>query len=367
MKYIFGVTMILVAIFFSSCKNDLKLNAPYKEMPSIYAVLNPQDKIQMIRINKVFLGESNANAMAQVADSINYQPEEISVSLTRFVNGTQTNASPDGSTQIIFRDSVIQADAGVFNRNQRVYVTGSPLYKNGDYVLTVYNNHTKNSFTAKTTALDSVIPAYTPFIGIPYPVPPDPNNNNSTNYIDYSNPAKNYTIRYKTNEAYIYQVMMRIHYYDSLLNSPANGYKNFAYADYSFSNQYQKDKNSINDLSTTFKGQSIYDAVADQMAKLPANSDLIGRRTYMVEFFVFSSTQDYSDYLQYSSPSLSISQQKPLYSNFNGGAALGIFTFRCRCSVKKEMDNSFKTEFKSNYRTCPFKFFNASATGSPGC
>ena len=60
-------------VFFFSCKNELNINAPYKEVPSVYAVLNPQDPIQMIRINKVFLGEGNANEMAQISDSINYR------------------------------------------------------------------------------------------------------------------------------------------------------------------------------------------------------------------------------------------------------------------------------------------------------
>ena len=74
--------LILVSVLLNSCKNDLELNAPYREYPSIYAVLNPQDRIQVIRINKVFLGEGDANVMAKVADSVNYQPGELSVTLT---------------------------------------------------------------------------------------------------------------------------------------------------------------------------------------------------------------------------------------------------------------------------------------------
>lgn len=383
MKTLQHTSLIIIAalsFILNSCKNELKLNAPYKEIPSIYAVINPQDKIQMIRINKVFLGESDATTMASVADSINYQPGDLTVTLNRYVNGAQVDASPQesGSNTITFRDSVILADPGVFNRNQRVYVCSEDLHEGqpgqptwrvyGDYVLTVKNNKTGNVFTAKAAAVDSVKPSYIPFIGLSYPVPPNPLNNTAANYIDYSNPNSSYTIRFTANEAVIYQLLMRIHYYDSVLNNPANNYKNYSYVDFAFTNQYAKDKNITNgSLSNTFKGQSIYDAVGSAMAKLPPNPDLIGRRTYMVEFFVYSSTQEYMDYLQYAAPSLSINQDKHLYSNFTNSAALGIFTFRARCSVKKEMDNSFKTEFKTNYQTCPYKFFNASATGAPGC
>lgn len=350
---------------FSSCKNDLNLNAPYKEIPSVYAVLNPQDRIQIIRINKVFLGNSDANTMAKVSDSINYQPGELTVSLKRYINNVQDFASP-GQMEIIFRDSLIQADPGVFNTNQRVYVSSAPLFILGDYVLTVYNNHTKNTFTAKSPALDSVKPYYIPFTGPYYPLPPG-SPIDADHFVDYSNVGQKYTIRYKANEAKIYQFLMRVHYYDSLLNgNSSSGYKSYSYADYSFGNQYQKDVTTQNDLVTTFKGQDLFNAIGNAMSKLPNNPDVIGRKTYKIQFFVFSATQDYSDYLQYASPSLSINQQKQLYSNFTNQDALGIFTFRSRCSVVKEMDNSFKSAFRSNGSTCSYKFFTADVS-SKGC
>ncbi|MBI2722558.1 MAG: hypothetical protein HYX39_10325 [Bacteroidetes bacterium] len=366
MKFLNQIFFLLaVMLTFSGCKNDLKLNAPYKEIPSIYAVLNPQDKMQIIRINKVFLGESDAKAMAQVSDSINYKPGDLTITLKRFVSNVQEDASP-GLQIITFRDSVLQSEPGVFNTNQRVYVTSSKLFTWGDYVLTVYNNNTKNTFTAKSAALDSVIPSGRPFTPGYYPVPPG-SPVNSDNYIDYSNVNQTNTIRYKTNSAKIYQLLMRVHYYDSLLNgNSSNGYKNYTYADYAFTNQYPKDINPItNELSNTFKGQTIYNAIGTAMSKVPNNPDVIGRLTYKLQFFVFSSTQDYSDYLQFSAPSLSINQEKHIFSNFDNGA-IGIFTFRARCSVMKELATSFKSQFATNPSTCSYKFFNASLS-LPGC
>jgi hypothetical protein len=349
-------------------------------MPSIYAVLNPQEKIQVIRINKVFLGESDASTMAQVADSINYQPGDLTVTLNRFVNGVHVDASPQESTSktITFRDSMILADPGVFNRNQRVYVCSDPLREGqpgqsnwkiyGDYVLTVKNNKTGNVFTAKATAIDSTVSYYRPFVGLTYPVPLTPGNNNADNYIDYSNPNGTYTIRFKVNSAKIYQAVMRIHYYDSINTDPnLNGYKSYNYADYSFTNVYSKDANSQGDISITFKGQSIYSAIAYELSKKPLVAGLFGRRTYKVQFFIYSSTQEYMDYLQYSAPSLSINQEKHLYSNFDNQAAIGIFTFRTRTSVTKEMDNSFKTQFRNNPSTCPYHFFGADPSTNVGC
>ena len=83
---------LLGILLFNSCKNDLKIIAPYKEIPQVHAILTPQDPMQMIRINKIFLGEGDANLMAQVPDSINYKTGELTVMLDRFVNVSKVAA-----------------------------------------------------------------------------------------------------------------------------------------------------------------------------------------------------------------------------------------------------------------------------------
>src|SRR5687768_6827809 len=128
--------LFVVVLFFASCKNDLELTAPYKEIPTIYAVLNPQDPVQTIRINKVFLGEGDANVMAKVHDSVNYGPGELTVTLDRFLNGAQSDASPNLRT-IRFTESVINTAEGAFHTSQRVYMTDKPLFTFGEYRLTV--------------------------------------------------------------------------------------------------------------------------------------------------------------------------------------------------------------------------------------
>lgn len=377
-----GIVIFLLAFVFNSCKNDLKLNAPYKEVPSIYAVINPQDKIQIIRVNKVFLGEGNANDMAQVADSINYQPGDLTITLSRFVNGTQVDAcptcaasDPDKKT-ITFRDSVVQAVPGAFNTQQRVYVSSAELRQgfptpnsngintnpnwkvSGDYVLTVKNNKTGNIFTSKTTAVDSVsgnqfsAPIQAPFY--PYAAGTSPN---SPPYIDYSAQNSTFFVTYAPRDGTIYQVIIRLHFYDVLFN----GNKDYKYVDYTLGNQYSKDAQKIagqSVLRADFKGKDVFAAAGIGLSKMNLNTSIIARKMYKIQYMIYSSTNDYSDYLQFVAPSLNISQSKPLYSNFDDRAALGIFTFRSRCSVTKEMSTSFVSEFQSNTNTCSYQFYN---------
>lgn len=372
MKRIISISVLaVISVFsFNSCKNDLKLNAPYKEIPSIYAVLNPQEQLQIIRINKVFLGEGNANTMAQVSDSVNYQAGDLTVTLERFVNGSKTVATPTGNkTEITFRDSTLQTATGAFSANQRVYVTSDKLFTSGQYVLTVYNNKTKNSFTAKANAIDSVkASGFRPFVPLYYPVPVG-TAVNLDNYVDYSSAGTKYDIRYySVKESKVFQLVMRLHYYDSLLTDPNNNnYKNYNYADYVFTNQFSKTTDGGELFVNSFRGQDITAAVANHMARSSKSvNDIIARKMYKIQFYVYSSTQDYADYLEYSAPSLSIAQEKPLYSNFDNRAALGIFTFRSRCTIVKEMDNSFISAFAYDKSTCKYKFYTA-ALGLPPC
>lgn len=394
----------LVALL-PSCKNDLKLNAPYKEMPSIYAVINPQDKIKMIRVNKVFLGEGDANKMAQVADSVNYQAGDLTITMARYdeTTGQQLDACPTcpaGSPDrhvITFRDSMIQTVPGAFSTQQRVYVSGADLHDelptyncsqgiqyhlncnpkwrvHGIYQLTVKNNKTGNIFTAKSRGIDSVsgsqgIQPFTPLYN-PYPVGTSPTN---SSFIDYSTPERVYNLAYSPDTSLngqIYQLVIRFLYHDRYLD----GSQVSGYIDYPFANQvYVTSAGSFPGqtakyLSTTFKGADVFNTIANACSQqnVISNSSYVGRKLDLVQYFVYSSTDDYADYLQFAAPSLNIAQNKPLYSNFDDKTALGIFTFRARCGVTKVPASSFLNALQSNATTCPYQWFNY-AESRHGC
>ncbi|HQQ93350.1 MAG TPA: hypothetical protein PLQ93_02250 [Bacteroidia bacterium] len=351
-----GFCSLVVLIANTGCKDKLELNAPYKEIPSIYAVLNPDDNIQMIRINKVFLGEGDANQMAQVADSINYPEGQLEVTLT----DSKGNVN-------LFHDSLVKTAEGAFNPNQRVYVSSAKLKTREPYLLTVKNLHTGNVFTARDTSLAplSILNTYRPFVPIYYPVPPG-SAANDDNYIDYSGQNTSYTIRYSPNEAKLYQFVIRLHYYDSL----GNGNRIDRALDYPFNNLYQKDINiggpNNGFLLNVFKGKDLFNAAGLALSKSTAVSGLLGRKMYKIQFFIYTSTQEYLDYLEYAKPSLNISQTKPIYSNFDKRAAMGIFSFRTSVTVEKSISNTFISEFAYNPATCQYQFYTASLS-KPGC
>jgi hypothetical protein len=372
--------IVFCILVFSSCKNKLNINAPYKEVPTIYAVLNPQETLQMIRVNKVFLGEGDANAMAQVSDSINYKAGDLLITLERFVNGAQADATPTGNKQIItFRDSVIQANPGAFNTTQRVYVTSDRLFVTGQYLLTVKNIKTSKVFTARANALDSVnhnvsdLISYAPFVKPYYPVDlsTNPNPLDPSIFPDYSSPNVTYSPKFFPNEAAIYTMTIRLHFFDSLNGDPnPNISKVFRHVDYNFSNKYMKDLRTFSNqklFAFDFKGKEFMSSIAYSLSQMGLPNTIIGRKMYKMQAIAYSSSQEYVDFLQFSAPSLSIAQEKPIYSNFDNRDAMGIFTFRTRHSIYKEMASTFISSFGINSEMCHYHFFTADLSSPNWC
>lgn len=359
---IFRLSIFCLLLTLVSCNNDLKIIAPYKEIPSVYAIITPQQPMQMIRINKVFLGEGDANQMAKIMDSVNYKAGELTVKLERYVNGAKTTAGISSSgpvNEVLFRDSVIQTEEGAFNTNQRVYVTNDRLFSDGVYKLIIKNNSTGNEFTAKTTAMDSVpLTGLPPFAAPFYPVPYAASNPPSF-YIDYSNvnSANPYVVRTKpSNGGFIHDLTIRVHYFDSM----SGGAKNFHVLDYVFPPKQLKDLERFNNtdyFNFSFRATSLFLEFGNMLARRQDPVGFVGRKTFKIDFISYAATQDYYDYLQFAAPSLSFAQEKVLYSNFDGKKALGLFTFRTRCLISKDMATTFVDQFAMNRNTCRYRFF----------
>jgi hypothetical protein len=112
----------------------------------------------------------------------------------------------------------------------------------------------------------------------------------------------------------------------------------------------------INYVSHTFTGGGIYTTLGNEISKY--SKDIIGRRVNYMEYIIYCSTLEYMDYLDYIKPSLSINQNKPLYSNFDNSAALGLFTFRTKRSVTKQASTLYLNAIAVHPSTCQYLFFN---------
>lgn len=119
---ILGFGILLCAIL-SSCDSDVELEAPYKNTPIIFGVLDFTADTQFVRINKAYLGAGNADEYAQIRDSVEYHPDDVEAWLYK-KNGS--NILDSIQLERIVKPS---RDPGVFyNTDIAFYYTNQPLF-----------------------------------------------------------------------------------------------------------------------------------------------------------------------------------------------------------------------------------------------
>lgn len=111
MNRILGLLLLISALFWTACSNDLDLTTEYKNIPVIYAKLNAADSAHYIRVEKAFLDpETNAFLLAQIADSLYYN--NAVVTLEKNNDGTiYTLDRVDGNLEGYVRDTGIFANS----------------------------------------------------------------------------------------------------------------------------------------------------------------------------------------------------------------------------------------------------------------
>jgi len=366
---------VIAALTITSCKNDLDVLAPGEESVSVYGILNPNEPVQNIRINKVYLTDGDAVLAGQNNETINYGPGELQVTLQRYMTGstTQTTTTFGNPTkkEIVLTETVVTTADGSFGSQQRIWRTTDKLYNSGEYKLTIKNLITGKEFTAQTLMVDSVrsypLPPfiYTAFAPpYHYPVhcgvgnggytPPTASiQTYSTAYINYvpttgSNTRK---IQFRTvADAKSYKVTLRFHYIDSLTDN-VTGYQR--YVDFNFPEQSSTKLVSGEEMEVSFDILDFYSNLAAQIPKQTVGSIRL-RRAHYIEYIISACNEDMNTFLQVNQPSNTIAQDKPNYTNINGG--VGIFAGISKTSLKKELWHDFIDELSNNPTTSSLLF-----------
>lgn len=379
MKHIFSLFILTLVLV--SCKNDLKVLAPGKEMVSVYGVLNPNEPVQNIRINKVFVTENDANVTATDSKATNYEAGELIVTLERYNTGStvkQLTTQGNGSKkEIVLTETVVTTANGAFSNQQRIWQTTDKLFPTGEYKLIIRKASDNTELaSAQTIMIDSVKPAANimPFCvynhptnpNLSYPVhgnyvldSPPGTGTKQIAYVDYSVLTKTQTINFKTvADAKLYSVIVRLHYIDTLLN----GGTQTGYADYNLPN-YIPTKTIANENVTAyqFSAKNFYDNLALEMAK-KGNQNIKKRKVDYIEYLVNAATDNLYVFLQVNAPSATIAQDKPYYTNINNG--VGIFGCRSTSSVSKDLWSDFINKIACYPATHPYLFCN-NTTGNP--
>ena len=137
MKYFhFILIFTLFTTLLSSCSTDVDLYAEYKDVPIIYAMLNPKADTNFVKITRAFCGTNddpiNANEVALVYDSSNY-PGKLDARIIELKSTNGSAYEPTGRISVLDTITLHHKESGTFySPDQLFYYTTEPFNTGGN-------------------------------------------------------------------------------------------------------------------------------------------------------------------------------------------------------------------------------------------
>lgn len=299
-------SVILIGVS-HSCKTDFDINAPYDDIPVIYAALDQSIDTQYVKINKTYLGDGNNTLYANINDSVLFP--NLSATIDEIKNGTTTNS------YLLSEKWIKGIKPGLFNTDsQKVYyfVPNGGLDSSATYKLTVNIDEGRKTATATTNLVEafsfSQIFKQQLFAGVGF------KNGNG----DYTNML----IKWSTAKgALLYESGLRL-YFDEYHPDGSVVNKQLYW---SFGVSEALSVNGGSDLSKEIKGDGFYKFIQANLKDVDM-TNISKRVITKIVFNVAAAGEDLSTYINVNLPSNSIVTDRPSFSNIEGG--LGVFSSR---------------------------------------
>lgn len=299
MRLCFQYLFLLLCVFlFNGCSNDIDVLANYEENASVYALLDPNQAWQFVKINKVFVNpNSKASDVAKIADSLYFD------SITPEIVELET-----GRRIALQRANIALKDSGVFAFSPNyIYVTNQSISSKYTYQFEMTLPNSKKRVIAKTNVVN------TPFVA--YPVSPAQRiisiQTTSSIQIQFQAPKKG-----KIYDAYFHFNYTEIDKLDTNIKTE----KTIAW-------KILRSYRSLSDLGNEFVFQRVSGILFfDQLlGNIPVNPNVF-RRFKPCAFELVSGNLELDNYIQASAPSIGIVQKQSEYTNLSNG--IGIFASR---------------------------------------
>lgn len=314
MKYLGLIIGIFALIFtFSSCETDFDLNAPYEKTAVIFGFLDVSADTQYVRIQKTFLGEGDAFEFALVEDSSLFNNVDAKISWTN--NNGSTLGTVTLDTMTIHNKS---SDGVFFAPDQLVFfVPSSDIDFNENYTYHLTVEADGKEYSSSTNIVEMLNQ------DIELPLPENIGNNEEV-LVTGQPPNviyQNKTIRFKTSEnARRYGITLEFNYIEHRMNEEIERTIVFNLPD------QQTDSDVGNEtIELEFNAESFYSFISDNVVDDP---DVIYREFNSLDYVFTLAAEDLHNYILVNEPVTGIVQDRPEYTNINGG--IGIFSSRHR-------------------------------------
>jgi hypothetical protein len=320
---------------FTSCENEVDVNADWKDVPVVFGLLDPDSLTQYIRVSRVFLGEGDALQYAQIPDSLYYNPEDIEVKVTETLNGNVTRTWILDDTTGIAKDT-----NGIFAAPEQVVYyfkvnQSQKLNINAEYALTITNAKTGNVLKGQTLIVQKVS-LQTP-----------------SNFAQQVNiiPRQNSFVKWTSSvNGKIYEVILNFIYREEI---PGSSERIRKIVPINFGRTFSADNEGGEELVREIDPLSVYQVL---VASIPASTPDNQRIRYAdsLEYIINVGDEDLFTYLNVNQPSNTVAQERPQFNNVENG--LGLFASRTTFNRKIILGQATTDSLKNNPLTIPLNF-----------
>ena len=340
---LFILFILLINIVFISCDSSLDINADYKNIPVVYSLLDKNDTIQYIKLNKTFLGDESVSNMAQVSDSLNY--ENAVVNVLKYKNNSVV------STFSFEKTDTISKDDGFFaNDNNIIYIYKGKIINEGekpdDYKFALdIDIPDVGKLSSETKVVSDVI------ISAPLGYNSPSAKNELTLYTNhFLSPEYKFT---SGKNSGLFEYYLEFLYYEKI-----NGEYKFKSISHSEGSKSTGDLSGGVEFDFALKGEVLYKFVNEELSK-STNEKVF----YAIRYKFMSAGEDLSMYIDLTKPSYGIVQEKPSFTNIVNG--WGLFSSRTSTySPYKKLDLSSLNYLSTGEITNSLNFKDYTGTGN---
>jgi hypothetical protein len=340
MKNILFPFLALIALLaLSSCNDEIISSSEFKEQPVVFCLLDKNDTIHYVKINRGFAGIGNALNHAQIEDSNVFQ--SVAGVVDEYVNNTLARSWP-------LRDTMLQnksEDGIFFGPEQKVYYfsTGNdPLVGGATYKLNLNINEGKLIVKGETVLVDNFECT---------------NFSQEQTQFRFAKPAGEYVsanVIFTQGISAFANVTLRVTF--SEFRGTDKTFKSFDWI-------LGESAPSSGNYSYTALGQGFFERIEQNATDDPS----ITRRNFeSITIVGTAGESDFYNYVLVNKPSSSLAQSKPTFTNLSvteGFDVVGLFSSRKTTEVFKPFINPVNANFRSLDLNSTRELCNGSITG----
>ncbi|HOZ30175.1 MAG TPA: hypothetical protein PLL66_04600 [Bacteroidales bacterium] len=304
------IFLALILVLFSSCSTEVDVNGEWDDIPIVFCVLDHSSEYQYVKVNKSFLGHVPASIMAQESDSLFY--EHVTVVIKEYINENETNS------WIFSPVDTIQKPEGYFSCEKNTIWACKMTFSEGAiYELNVNINNGEHIIKAETElieGIDLIKPsALQPQIDI--------HNYNGDSEYKYNNGTN----------GKVFQMTIVFNYLEIIDGDTSENYKSIYW------NQAKEYRNTANasDVTGKFSVQAFYNLIVSEIPTAEPNVKRLVKMPNSIEFRLAAADENYSTYMEVTSPSNGLVQEKPTFTNLTEG--YGLFASRYNITLTKPL------------------------------